>query len=330
MKLAKARQRGLRWATGVLMTLCALGWTAGCRETRTEGERYTIVTTVGMITDIVREVAGDRAEVNGLIGEGIDPHLYKPTRTDVIALQQADIVFYNGLLLEGRMADVIAGLATRGKPVHAIAEAVLEGGMGVGRDEAQPEDPHLWMDVRSWIGAVEVVARALAAYDPEHADEYTRNAEAYRGRLEELDAYVRKVIGTIPEGKRTLVTAHDAFGYFGRAYGIEVRGVQGLSTESEAGVRDLENLIALIVEQEIPAVFVETSVADRSVRALLEGARARGYELQLGGVLFSDAMGPAGTYEGTYLGMLDHNATVISRSLGGEAPPRGLHGRLSY
>ncbi|MFP4357843.1 MAG: metal ABC transporter solute-binding protein, Zn/Mn family [Puniceicoccaceae bacterium] len=291
-------------------------------------ERYTVVTTVGMITDIVRNVAGDKAEVRGLIGEGIDPHLYKPTRGDVMALGRADVIFYNGLMLEGKMSDLFVRMAGRGKPVVPVTAEVLDGGDYVLTDEDNHYDPHVWMDVRGWILATGVVEETLAGFDPANGEFYRANAAAYRERLEALDAYAAEAIGSIPEERRVLVTAHDAFRYLGRAYGIEVKGIQGISTESEAGVRDIENLVDFLVSSGIPAVFVETSVSDKNVRALVEGAAARGHELRIGGKLFSDAMGPRGTYEGTYVGMIDHNVTTIAAALGGDVPPRGLNGKL--
>ena len=290
---------------------------------------YRAVATVGMIADVVRNVAGEKADLRALIGEGVDPHLYKPTRGDVVALNEADIVFYNGLMLEGKMADVLVRSARGGRPVYAVTEAILEQGDYVMTDEAEHYDPHVWMDVSGWIRATEVVAESLSEYDPLHADWYQANAAAYRQTLDALDAYARKSIASIPEKQRVLVTAHDAFSYLGRAYGLEVRGIQGLSTESEAGVKDLEALVTFLVENAIPAVFVETSVADKNVRALVEGAGARGHDLRIGGTLFSDAMGPAGTYEGTYVGMIDHNVTIIVRALGGEAPEKGMNGKLT-
>ena len=290
-------------------------------EAGTSDARYQIVCTVGMITDIVRNVAGEHAEVEGLIGEGVDPHLYKPTRSDVVKLRVADVVFYNGLLLEGKMTDVLVRVASTGKPVRAVTEAILKDSDYLLDKDYGSEytDPHVWMDVSAWAKAVPVVAETLAAYDPENAATYRANAVAYAAKLEALDAYAKAVMATIPETQRVLVTAHDAFQYLGRAYSIEVRGIQGISTESEAGVRDLEGLVDFIVEQQIPAVFVETSVADKNVRALVEGAKARGHEVVIGGSLFSDAMGQAETYEGTYIGMIDHNVTTIVNSLGGQA-----------
>ena len=284
-------------------------------------EPYKIVCTVGMITDIVVNLAGDYAEVEGIIGEGIDPHLYKPTRGDVIKLSQADVVFYNGLLLEGKMTDVLVGIASKGKLVKAVTEAILvETDYLLEKDDGSSyADPHVWMDVSGWLRAIPVVAETLAIYDPENAEAYRIKAAFYAEQLEALDAYAKEAMSTIPESQRVLVTAHDAFQYLGRAYGIEVRGIQGISTESEAGVRDLEDLVDFIVERQIPAVFVESSVADKNVRALVEGARARGHAVIIGGSLFSDAMGQAGTYEGTYIGMIDSNVTTITNALGGHA-----------
>ena len=282
---------------------------------------YKIVCTVGMITDVVRNVAGDLAEVEGIIGEGVDPHLYKPTRADVVRLNDADVVFYNGLHLEGKMTDVLVRVATGGKVVKAVTEEILDNPdyLLQKQDDADYTDPHVWMDVEGWLTGVNVIAETLAEYDPANATSYKSNAEAYIAELQNLHAYALAAMATIPENQRVLVTAHDAFQYLGRAYGAEVRGIQGISTESEAGVKDLEDLIDFIVERNIPSVFVETSVADKNVRALVEGAKARGLDVEIGGELFSDAMGEPGSYEGTYLGMIDHNVTTITNALGGKA-----------
>ncbi len=315
-----------RWLRGVCVL--ALIACAGGRADAEPPPPYEAVATVGMIADVVRNVAGERANVTNIVGEGVDPHVYTPTRRDVVLLRRADIVFYNGLLLEGRMGDVLRRMERRGTPVLAVAEAVKTAGDYPLLKEEEGLDPHLWMDVGAWKRVTRVVAARLAEFDPEHAAVYAANAERYLAELSELDSYVRGIVATIPKDRRILVTAHDAFGYFGRAYGIEVRGIQGMSTDSEAGVRDIENLIRLIVDREVPAVFIETSVSDRNVRALVEGARARNHRLRIGGELFSDAMGRPGTYEGTYIGMIDHNATTIVRALGGEAPEGGMRGRL--
>ena len=292
-----------------------------------DSQPYTITTTVGMITDIVRQVAGDRAQVDGIMREGVDPHLYKPTRNDVVKLMNADVVFYNGLMLEGKMADVLIKVSRTGKPIYAVTEMLLGESDYVLSDELEHYDPHVWMDVQGWMKAVDAVARALGEFDPAHAGGYLANAQAYNQQLRQLDDYAQQVIGSIPPPQRVLVTAHDAFRYFGRAYGIEVRGIQGLSTESEAGIRDVNELVGFLVERGIGAVFVETSVADKSVIALVEGAQARGHSVTIGGTLFSDAMGRRGTYEGTYIGMIDHNVTTIARALGGQVPDGGLRGQ---
>ncbi len=326
----------MRWIVGWMLVVC-VGWLSACSPGRTDDQRvssewrypYRVVATVGMITDSVREVAGDRAEVVGLIGEGVDPHLYNPTRTDVTQFMRADIIFYNGLQLEGKMTDVLVRVGRSGKPVHAVTE-LIDPAYLLEHDEWEGySDPHVWMDVSAWMKALDAVTEAVIGFDPLHADEYERRAAAYRAQLQELHEYVARVVNTIPEHNRVLITAHDAFNYFGRAYGIEVRGIQGLSTESEAGLLDINRLVDLIVARNIRAVFVETSVAEKNVRALMEGARSRGHEVRVGGTLYSDAMGPAGTYEGTYIGMIDHNATTIVRALGGEAPENGVHGRLT-
>ena len=294
-----------------------------------DASRPTIVCTTGMVTDIVRNVAGDRARVVGLMDSGVDPHLYKPTRSDVKRLLDADIIFYNGLLLEGKMTDSLIRAATSGKRVHAVTELLDE------RYLLEPEsfdglyDPHVWMDPTAWSKAVEVVRDKLVAFDPEGASAYRANAERYAALLGELDAYAEHVLGSVPEPQRVLVTAHDAFNYFGKRYGYEVVGIQGISTESEAGVRDIEELVDLIVDRGIDAVFVESTVSERNINALVSGAAAAGHGVVIGGELYSDAMGDRDTYEGTYIGMIDHNVTTIARALGGDAPERGMRGDLS-
>jgi manganese/zinc/iron transport system substrate-binding protein len=282
--------------------------------------------TVGMVADIVREVSADKAAVTNIIGSGVDPHVYSPTRSDVAVLLKSDIIFYSGLLLEGQMADILVKVS-RKRPVYAVTERLQQDYLIHDR-ATEHHDPHVWMDVRGWIQAVTVVADAMAEFDPKNAAAYRQNAAAYQTRLKRLDDYARQAIASIPENQRVLVTAHDAFNYMSRAYGIEVMGIQGLSTESEAGLKDINRLVGILVERKIPAVFVETSVSDKNVKALIEGAAARDHMVVIGGELFSDAMGTPGTYEGTYEGMIDHNVTVITRALGGSAPAGGMQGKL--
>ncbi|MBW2408259.1 MAG: zinc ABC transporter substrate-binding protein [Deltaproteobacteria bacterium] len=288
---------------------------------------FKVGTTVGMIADIVKEVAGEKAEVTNIIGTGVDPHLFNPTRSDVAVLLKSNIVFYAGLLLEGQMTDILLKISRR-RPVYAVTE-LLEDSYLIQDTSTNHSDPHVWMDVRGWMKAVEVVRAALSEFDPANAAGYKKNAAEYLAKLEQLDAYARQVIGSIPAAQKIMVTAHDAFRYMGRAYGIEVMGIQGLSTESEAGLKDINRIVDTLVERKIPAVFVESSVSDKNVKALLEGANSRGHQVKIGGELFSDAMGKKGSYEGTYIGMIDHNSTTIARALGGQAPAGGLNGKLA-
>lgn len=289
---------------------------------------YRIVCTVGMVTDIVHRIAGDRARVEGLIGEGVDPHLYQATRSDIASLLAADVVFYNGLMLEGKMADALIKVA-RKRPVYAVTELIDESLLLEPPEFEGHSDPHVWMDVSLWKCCAAMVARTLGEFDPGGAEYYQGNLRTLAEELDRLHEYARRTIATIPRAHRVLVTAHDAFNYFGRAYDIEVIGIQGISTESEAGIADINRIVATLVDRKVRAVFVESSVSDKNVKALLEGAASRGHQVRIGGTLYSDAMGKAGTYEGTYVGMIDHNVTTIARALGGEAPARGMQGKLS-
>ncbi|QQG36124.1 MAG: zinc ABC transporter substrate-binding protein [Micavibrio aeruginosavorus] len=291
---------------------------------RTSG-RPQIVTTTAQVADAVRAVTGDLAQVESLMGEGVDPHLYRPTRSDIMKLKAADIVFYNGLHLEGQMVELLEKL-TKEKPVFAIAAMLPSNRL---LDGPNGHDPHIWMNAQNWISASDGIALALSGLHPQHQETYMQNARDYSAKLEELDIYIRESFSRLPVKSRILVTAHDAFAYLGEAYGLQVTGIQGISTESEAGLKKIEELVDLLVENRIPAVFIESSVSDRNIRALIEGAAARGHQVKIGGTLYSDAMGATGTYEGTYIGMMDHNATTISRALGAATPPQGLQGKLS-
>jgi manganese/zinc/iron transport system substrate-binding protein len=285
-----------------------------------------IVATTGMVADAARRVGG--VEVQALMGPGLDPHSYRQTRSDIAALARADLVLWHGLYLEAQMEGFLHDLAAR-KPVVAVAEALPHDLLRANPDYPDRFDPHVWMDPALWAMVTETVQAALDGVAPDAAAIHSANAEAFRAEIAALDAYARDVLGTVPEASRILVTAHDAFGYFGRAYGFQVLGIQGISTESEAGLARIGELVDLLVERQVAAVFVESSVSDRSVRALIEGAAAKGHTVAVGGELFSDAMGPEGSYEGTYIGMIDHNVTTITRALGGEAPAQGMQGRLA-
>ena len=285
-----------------------------------------VVTTVGMVADLVREVGGSRVAVTQMMGSGIDPHLYRVTRDDVRAIMGADLVIYNGLLLEGKMEGVLRSVGRR-KRVVAAAE-LIDARWRLADRSGGRDDPHVWMDVSLWAGCGIALAGVLGDFDPKHAADYQARAARYAEDLLRLHAYGLRSIGSIPDGRRVLITSHDAFHYFGRAYGIEVLGVQGMSTDSEAGLRRINGLVDLLIRRQVPAVFVESSVPRKSIDALIEGAGAGGHRVRVGGELYSDAMGARGSYQGTYVGMMDHNITRVTRALGGECPPRGWQGRL--
>jgi len=305
------------------------GWVSGASNARAaDVEPLTVVATTGIIADVARVVGGDAVEVEALMGPGVDPHAYRATRTDVLAMTRADLVLAHGLTLEIQMRDFLDKLKRRTSVVF-VGEAVPSDHLIAHDDYADAKDPHVWMDPRRWMHVVDAVANAIVAGRPDVADGVTARALAYKTELESLASYADTQLATVPKASRVLVTAHDAFNYFGATYGFDVVGIQGISTESEAGLQRIRDLVDLLVDRGVSAVFVETSVSDRQVRALIEGAAARGHQVKIGGELFSDAMGPAATFEGTYLGMIDHNVTTIARALGGDAPERGRVGRLA-
>ncbi len=280
-----------------------------------------IVATTGMIADAARHIAGQ--EVTALMGPGLDPHGHRATRNDILALSRADLVLWHGLNLEAQMVGLMAELAAQ-KPVVAVAESLSPDRLLAKPDHPDRPDPHVWFDPVMWADVTRAVETAVAPFTPDAADK----GATYRAEILAMGTYAAEVLATVPQDSRIIVTAHDAFSYFGRAYGFEVQGIQGISTESEAGLARIGDLVNMLVARKIPAVFVESSVSDRSIRALIEGAGAQGHTVIIGGELFSDAMGADGTYEGTYEGMLDHNVTTIARALGGTAPARGAKGQL--
>jgi manganese/zinc/iron transport system substrate-binding protein len=321
-----------RAATLLVLLLVAL---AGCQNTAGpsgtapgNSSRLRVVATVGMVADLVREVGGDRIDVTQLMGPGVDPHLYKATRDDVQQIKSADIVFSCGLMLEGRMEDTLEKVGET-QPVFAITDKLSHEQLLTPDGASGHPDPHVWMDVAAWASCLDVVVEALSTSDPDGAEQFRSRADSLRQTLQTLHEYGQASIASIPAERRLLVTSHDAFHYFGRAYGLEVIGVQGLSTESEAGLQRINELVDLLVERKVAAVFVESSVPQKNIVALIDGAKSRGHEVRIGGELFSDAMGAEGTWEGTYVGMLDHNITTVTIALGGSAPVRGFSGQLS-
>lgn len=292
------------------------------------GARRKIVTTIAQLAEVVARLAGEGTDVRALMGEGVDPHAYRPTRADILTLRRADLILANGLYLEAQLDRFLSELG-RERPVVRLAERLPRGRLLENAGFAGRFDPHVWMEVDLWRTVALLVRDELIRLDPAGEAATRERAAIFDSELAALERYVRDVLASIPAAQRLVVTAHDAFNYFGRAYDLDVIGIQGLSTESEAGLAQIEALVRLIVERRLAAVFVETSVAERNVEALVEGAAARGHRVRIGGRLFSDAMGAPGTYEGTYVGMMDHNATVIARALGGRAPARGMTGRLA-
>lgn len=279
-----------------------------------------VVATTGMIADVARNVAGDRAQVTALMGEGVDPHLYKATPGDMRLLADADLVLYNGLHLEGRLGDVLVRMARR-TPTVQVTDSIPEDLLHEPPEFDGHYDPHVWFDVRLWKFTATRIGAALGEIDPEGRVQYHAAAEAYARSLDELHAWAQERFRTIPEDRRLLVTAHDAFGYLGSAYGLKVMAIQGISTDSEASIKDINHLVDTVVAQKVPAVFVETSVPRKTIEALVEGARARGHRLVIGGELFSDALGKEGTPEGTYIGMVRHNVATIVEALAGSEKP---------
>ncbi len=285
-------------------------------------DRLSVIATTGMIADAARAVGGDLVDVRALMGPGVDPHSYRQTRSDIVALSQADLVLWNGLYLEAQLERFLLDLAAT-RPVVAVAEAIPETQLIGSEDYEGRFDPHVWMNPNLWSRVVLATRDAMIDVAPDHAETFRANARTHLAEISELAVYSQTALASIPAEARVLITAHDAFNYFGAAYGFEVVGIQGISTESEAGLSRISELVQMLVTRDIRAVFVESSVSDRNIRALIEGAAARGHQVAIGGELFSDAMGAPGTYEGTYLGMIDHNVTTIVRALGGDAPERG-------
>lgn len=290
---------------GILLSACQ-------PKQQNQRERLMIVTTTGMIADAVKNVAGNNADVIALMGAGVDPHLYKATQGDLQKLTDADVIFYNGLHLEGKMAEVLEKLG-RTKTVIPVTQSIEEGKLRLITDDIH--DPHIWFDVKLWKNAVSEVEKTLSKVDSANQSLYGKNANQYLARLDSLDKVVVEQIQTIPSTQRVLITAHDAFGYFGDAYALEVRGLQGISTVSEFGLKDVTELVDFIISRKIKAIFVETSVSEKSINAVIEGCRNKGWQVNIGGSLYSDAMGEANTPDGTYIGMVSKNVSTIVSAL---------------
>lgn len=320
----KQAGKSKRWAAvlaAVMLLLAACGSgkeSGGGGVTAGSGDadgKINVVTTIAQIAEPISVIGGDRVQVVSLMGPGVDPHLYNASQSDIRKLEGADIIFYNGLYLEANMLRAFEEIG-KTRPVTAIGEAVAEDRLL--QDEGGAVDPHIWFDIDLWKEALDAAVEELKALSESDADYFEQNKRDYFAKMDELKEEAVGKMSSIPKGRRLLVTAHDAFGYFGRMLDLEVVGLQGLSTEDEVGLSDIEGTIDLLVERNVPAVFIESSINPKSIEAVIEGARERGVNVQLGGELFSDAMGDAGTEEGTYLGMFRHNVNTIYEALSGK------------
>ncbi len=306
------------WMLFIGVFILSLALTACASTPEADSGKLQVVATTSHLADTVRRVGGEAIEVNGLMGPGIDPHLFVASESDVETLQRADVIIYNGLNLEAQMARIFEQLAER-KRVVAVGETLPESRLLSKQGGGQP-DPHIWFDVTLWIEVVKAIQTTLSEADPANAAVFEANAANTIAELEALHTYVLEQAARLPTEQRILITAHDAFGYFGNAYGFEVRGLQGISTASEAGAGDVQSLAEYIVEKQVRAIFIESSVPVRNVEALQAAVQSRGWTVEIGGSLFSDAMGTPGTPEGEYLGMVRHNIDTIVSALLGETP----------
>jgi manganese/zinc/iron transport system substrate-binding protein len=304
----------------VLVLVLSAGMQVGCSPTSSSGSSRSfsgrrpikVVCTTGLVADMVKRVGGEEIDVFTLMGEGIDPHLYKASPGDIDRLGNADVVFFNGLHLEGKLAEILERMGEK-KPVIGVADRLPKDRLLADADGIV--DPHFWFDISLWREAVGEVAAQLSTYDPEKKEVYSANAATYQAELAALDEEVRSKIGGIPAERRVLVTAHDAFGYFARAYGLQVRSLLGISTEAEAGLKEINALVTFLCEKKIGAVFVETILSEKSMESLIDGCKARDHTVVFGGELYSDALGKAGTPVGTYAGIVRHNVERMVESL---------------
>lgn len=303
--------------------LCVLGAVAllalalhGCDAAQPDDGRLRVVVTTGQIEDAVANVAGERVHLHALMGPGTDPHLFVLSEGDLVRLEQADVIFFNGLHLEARLADLLTGLGRDGRHSVAVTRDLAESALIATPASQSQHDPHVWFDLELWSRAVATIAAELSAADPAGAEAYEANAAEYLRRLENLGQWAGAQLDRVPADRRILVTAHDAFGYFGRAWGFQVHGLQGISTAAEAGAGDVQRLANFLADERIPAIFIETSVPDQTMRAVLEATRAQGHQVLIGGELYSDALGPRDSEAGTFEGMYRVNVMAIAGALG--------------
>lgn len=319
MRVGKSKRavlaRGLGYLPAVVfVVLLAVGCGSGSGEAGAVEGKIRAATTTNFVTDLVEEVGGEEVEVTGLMGAGVDPHLYQPSQGDIETLQEADAVFYSGLHLEGQMGDLFVKMASQ-KPTLPVTDAIPDGELLEPPEFEGAYDPHVWWDPVLWKMTVDPVVEQLSELKPDSADYFERRGEEYKQEIEDAHAFSQERFSGIPDGQRVLVTSHDAYNYFGERYGFEVKGLQGISTESEAGAGDVRELADYLAENGIPAVFLETSVPRRSIEAVQAATEAQGRDVEIGGELFSDAIGEPGTPGGTYPGALRENAETIAEGL---------------
>lgn len=286
-----------------------------CKNNTAENGKLNVVTTTTMITDLVENIGGDSIYVQGLMGSGVDPHLYKASEGDVSKLSNADIIFYGGLHLEGKLVEVFEKMQRHNIKTVAVSDALDHKTLISSEYFAGNNDPHIWFDIGYWKSITDYVVEMLSEADPQHEETFKTNGKLYRKKLDTLEAEIKSIIKTLPKEKRILVTAHDAFSYFGRAYGFQVVGLQGISTATEAGVKDVQKLAAFIIENKIKAIFIESSVPRRTIEALQAAVNSKNHQVAIGGTLYSDALGNSGTVEGTYIGMFRYNVNTIVNAL---------------
>jgi len=299
----------------IIITISIITTFLSCKNDKKESSKLNVVTTTTMITDLVKNIGGDLITVQGLMGSGVDPHLYKASEGDVTKLSEADIIFYGGLHLEGKLVEVFEKMAHQNKKTIALSDA-LNAETLIGSEYFQGNyDPHIWFDISYWKTITNYVVKTLSESNPQYKQVFETNGKQYLEQLTILESKVKAIIETLPADKRILVTAHDAFNYFGRAYGFDVVGLQGISTATEAGVQDVQNLAAFIIEHQVKAIFVESSVPKRTIEALQAAVQSKGHKVTIGGTLYSDALGNAGSIEGTYIGMFEYNVNTIVNAL---------------
>ena len=286
-----------------------------CKQEKKENAKLNVVTTTTMITDLVKNIGGDLIELNGLMGSGVDPHLYKASEGDVTKLVNADVIFYNGLHLEGKLVEVFEKMERQNKTQIALADGLDKSGLIGSEYFASNYDPHVWFNINYFKQFAKKVTNTLSEKDPKNAVNFIENEKRFLAELDALQSKITTTIASLPKEKRILVTAHDAFNYFGKAYDFEVVGLQGLSTATEAGVKDVQRLASFIIEKDIKAVFIESSVPKRTIEALQASVKAKDHNVEIGGTLYSDALGTKGTVEGTYIGMFEYNVNTIVEAL---------------